>query len=142
MAAPLQKLDDLKIRLDQKIQQSILKKKIPPFGQTKASLGFKAPHTAEAFARKTLPSFKKNMDQALSTLMKTKRQKLKEIVQHLKSLDPKNVLKRGYAILFALNEGSVIVTAQDLRDGQQVRALLSDGEANLTVNQPFIHHGN
>lgn len=141
LAAPLQKLDDLKIRLDQKIQQSILKKRYLLSARQKQASALK-PLTQLKHSREKLSLLSKNMDQALSTLMKTKRQKLKEIVQHLKSLDPKNVLKRGYAILFALNEGSVIVTAQDLRDGQQVRALLSDGEATLTVNQPFIHHGN
>ena len=52
---------------------------------------------------------------------------------HLDLLNPKLVLKRGYAWLTDA-EGHPVVSAQQARLGQAVRATLVDGEVDLTVS--------
>ncbi len=63
------------------------------------------------------------------------RQKLTHISDLLHALDPKNVLEKGYSILFAEKSNFVINSVQKLKKGQQARLLLSDGELFITINE-------
>ncbi|WP_213318580.1 exodeoxyribonuclease VII large subunit [Chlamydiifrater volucris] len=54
-------------------------------------------------------------------------------LESLKALNPKNVLHRGYSMLFDFNEDSAIISAKTLRPGLAVRAVLHDGEKTLVV---------
>lgn len=66
------------------------------------------------------------------------KQKLAHITDMLKALDPKNVLQKGYSILFAEKGNFVINSARELQNGQQARLLLSDGEVMITINEVII----
>lgn len=63
------------------------------------------------------------------------RRKLEHMSDMLKALDPKNVLQKGYSILFAEKESSVINSVAKIKKGQQARLLLSDGELFITINE-------
>jgi exodeoxyribonuclease VII large subunit len=63
------------------------------------------------------------------------RDRLNRVKQHLNSLHPNNVLKKGYTILFSSKDDSVILSAKDLQPGQTFKALFHDGKAAATVNQ-------
>jgi exodeoxyribonuclease VII large subunit len=60
--------------------------------------------------------------------------KLAHISAMLRALDPKNLLKKGYSILFTEKPPSIINSVSKLKKGQQAKLLLSDGEAQLTIN--------
>lgn len=53
--------------------------------------------------------------------------------KQLSSLNPKNVLKRGYSILFAENEKSVVLSSKQLYPKQKITALFSEGRATMQV---------
>jgi exodeoxyribonuclease VII large subunit len=55
----------------------------------------------------------------------------------LELLDPKLVLRRGYALLTD-EHGSVVRKAAQTRPGQSLRATLAEGEVDLTVKQPRL----
>jgi exodeoxyribonuclease VII large subunit len=61
------------------------------------------------------------------------KQKLLQLTSHLKSIDPKHLLTKGYSILFRENSGSVILSSQEVATGDQIRALVSDGEIKAKV---------
>jgi exodeoxyribonuclease VII large subunit len=63
------------------------------------------------------------------------RQKLAYVVDLLKAVDPQNVFKKGYSILFAEKSSFVINSVTNLKKGQQARLLLSDGEVLITINE-------
>lgn len=75
------------------------------------------------------------IDQGIVKITQYHKRNLVGLVNHLKSLDPKNVLKKGYSILFEEKSGSVITSAQDLNVGTNVIARLSDGSAKLLVEE-------
>ena len=50
----------------------------------------------------------------------------------LHALDPQRVLERGYALLLD-EKGALITQVAQLKSGQNVRAQLADGSANLRV---------
>lgn len=76
-----------------------------------------------------------NLQQLLEDQLFKRRQKLNHFSELLHLLDPKNLLQKGYSILFAEKESSVINSAQKLEKGQQARLLLADGEVLITINE-------
>lgn len=61
------------------------------------------------------------------------KEKLKRIQEHIESLNPKNVLKKGYAILFSEKEGSVILKAKNLQPNQPFRIQMQDGSVEAST---------
>ncbi|WP_213357936.1 exodeoxyribonuclease VII large subunit [Chlamydiifrater phoenicopteri] len=55
-------------------------------------------------------------------------------LESLKALNPKNVLNRGYSMLFDFNKDSAIISAETLQPGLAVKAVLHDGEKTLVVS--------
>lgn len=71
--------------------------------------------------------------------IKESREKLRRVQNHLRSLHPQNLLKKGYAILFSEKENSIILSADELHPNQKITALLHDGKVAATVTE--VHHG-
>jgi exodeoxyribonuclease VII large subunit len=128
----LQRLDEIKKQLDMQIQHAMGQKKLLIKSKQKELLALN-PKTQLGHMKFALKEFEKKLALAMKTRLEKKESDLKSLVLRLKSLDPKNVLKRGYAILFAQKGGSVIVSAQSLVAGDKVHATLSDGTVNLQV---------
>ncbi|MGD0665415.1 MAG: exodeoxyribonuclease VII large subunit [Rhabdochlamydiaceae bacterium] len=61
------------------------------------------------------------------------KERLKQLAAHLKSIDPKNLLKKGYSILFRENSSSAIVSSKDLHIDDTVRVQLHDGTIKAKV---------
>lgn len=132
LAGPLQKLDEIKTKLDEKMRATLLQRRFLLAGRHKQSQALK-PTAQIALYRTRLAQLEKRGDEIAFHTLHMKKQKLKEVVQRLQAVDPKNVLKRGYSILFAENRASVIVSALEVSPGQKLSALLSDGEVNVEV---------
>ncbi|MEZ5314821.1 MAG: exodeoxyribonuclease VII large subunit [Chlamydiales bacterium] len=128
----LQKLDEIKSSLDRLIKHMLLGKRYMLEGKKKDINGLK-PTNQFILSQNHLCEKIKQLNQAIKNKIALNKHRLKEIVKQLQSLDPKNVLKRGYAIILALNEDSVILSAKHLSPGQKVKALFSNGERVLRV---------
>lgn len=61
------------------------------------------------------------------------KEKLKSLTSHLKSIDPKNLLTKGYSILFRENDHSAIVSSKDLKVEDKIRVQLHDGTIKVKV---------
>ncbi|MDE3055490.1 MAG: exodeoxyribonuclease VII large subunit [Verrucomicrobiota bacterium] len=62
-----------------------------------------------------------------------KREKLRWIQEHLTSLHPHNLLRKGYAIPFFENTRSIILSVNDLKVSQPFTLELCDGRVTATV---------
>jgi exodeoxyribonuclease VII large subunit len=133
LSEPLQKVDDMKARLDGKMRETLLKKSYLLSARKKQAAALK-PTVQLASCRNKMVLLEKRLEETVNFLLNMQKQKVKELKERFEALNPKKVLKRGYAILFAEKEGSVIVSTRELTPGQNVRALLAEGEAKLTVN--------
>ncbi|NGX54569.1 MAG: Exodeoxyribonuclease 7 large subunit [Chlamydiae bacterium] len=96
---------------------------------------FTSPYTLLGNAMQRVDELKGKLDHLITKQLGERRLQLEGKAQALVALDPKRVLKRGYAILFSRKSESVIVSHQQLSPKDEVKALLSDGEAYLTVNE-------
>ncbi|MBP7073895.1 MAG: exodeoxyribonuclease VII large subunit [Rhabdochlamydiaceae bacterium] len=61
------------------------------------------------------------------------KEKLKSLTSHLKSIDPKNLLTKGYSILFRENDHSAIVSSKDLKVEDKIRVQLHDGTIKVKI---------
>lgn len=57
------------------------------------------------------------------------------LLAHLQSIDPKNLLKKGYCISFDEKTGSVIMSASQIDEGSRLRVLYHDGEGTVVVEK-------
>lgn len=62
-------------------------------------------------------------------------EKFNALVGALKGADPKQILKKGYAIPFSKKDGSVINSIHQVQLDQEIRMILSDGELTSIVTE-------
>lgn len=77
----------------------------------------------------------KQLDQLVLDRYLFDKQKLLTVEKLLKAFDPKNVLNKGYSILFEEKTAAVIHSIQQVKREQPARLLLSDGELLITINE-------
>jgi exodeoxyribonuclease VII large subunit len=150
----MQQLDDMKSDLHEEMLSFILTKRRALDSYSRQVLTLK-PSNQIFYFKQRLTSLKKNLEQQMNQLLIKKRQQTKtqterlnrwiipnplikqrlyRIEDLLKAIDSKNVLGKGYSILFAEKELSVINSIQKLKKGQQAQLLLSDGKVLITIN--------
>ena len=64
-----------------------------------------------------------------------KKNRLEQLVSHLRAIDPKNLLTKGYCILFQEKIDSVILSSQELTERQPVRIFMHDGIATAHIEE-------
>lgn len=130
----MQRLDDLKESLELTMQQKLHthRLKLDALNRQLHSL---RPTVRLLQFRQQLTSIQKQLDQLWLRIFNLHRERLTNLVGNLRSIDPKNLLDRGYAILFNEKSDSVIVSTNSVESGQKVRLLLSDGQIISTVNE-------
>ena len=67
--------------------------------------------------------------------LKDQREKLNHLSSHLKSINPKNLLKKGYCIPFAEKDHSVIMSTQAIQVGEKIHLHLHDGTLKSTIDE-------
>lgn len=91
-------------------------------------------HLGAERQRQGLTRLGERLPQGVARQLLVTRQRLAHAGQNLALLDPSLVLQRGYAWL-ADDAGQAITQVAQARPGQAVRAVLSDGELQLTVDR-------
>lgn len=90
----------------------------------------------EALQRLFNPIFKqRQLDVSMERIVNLNKEHLIKIRAALHAVDPKNLLTKGYSILFAEKDGSVITSIGEVNQKQVIRARLADGEFISTVKE-------
>lgn len=129
----IQNIDHHRNKFDRGIQYSLDTKKLS-FERLAVTLRSLAPSQAIRHARARLASYSKQIETLRSTLQ-TKRERLMRLSSHLNSLNPKNVLKKGYCIVFSENRNSVMMSTSDAKVGDTVKLQFHDGSAEADVTR-------
>ena len=67
--------------------------------------------------------------------LQEKKEKLSHLSSHLKSINPKNLLKKGYCIPFAEKDHSVIMSTHAIKAGEKIFLRMHDGTVKSTVDE-------
>jgi exodeoxyribonuclease VII large subunit len=73
-----------------------------------------------------------SMANPMATLKQAK-ERFTRLIAHLNSVNPKNILQKGYAIVFQENKTSVIMSSKDLQPGDNLSVQFSDGATKVKV---------
>lgn len=77
---------------------------------------------------------KRNLDSSIKRLIINRNQRLSHLGELISSANPKNLLNRGYSILFSEKDHSVIKSVERLSSERTFTVMLSDGEAAATFS--------
>lgn len=159
----MQRLDDLRQQLDTSMQRLIRQKHILLDSRHKQTQSLrpsakivhyrqKLLQSEKAFysvmnmrlahARKLLNQKIERIDHAWLVKYSLRKERLEKMGITLHAIDPKNLLRKGYSILFAEKDGSVITSLSAVQPREEIRALLADGELVATVKELTLkaHH--
>ncbi|KKM79275.1 hypothetical protein LCGC14_1351500, partial [marine sediment metagenome] len=128
----MQMLDDLKNSIDSSIKQKLISQKEILkliFNQTK-SLN---PQMKIEDFRNELKEFSKRLNLSCNNNLLIKKERLEKLVDHLEAIDPKNLLKKGYSILFNEKNNSIILSTKDINEDDKILAMVSDGKIYAKV---------
>lgn len=115
---------------------TLLAQPIQQLDAIRASLEILKPSNQIAHWLERLAPYPDKILTAMSLGMRQKNERLNRVTEHLRSINPQNLLKKGYSILFSEKEGSIILSVKDLPANQTFTALLQDGRIHATVNHP------
>ncbi|MBX3719235.1 MAG: exodeoxyribonuclease VII large subunit [Parachlamydiales bacterium] len=154
----LQRIDDFRNTLDLGMRQQLQKKQLQLQSLAKQSEALK-PITQVHSLKQRLASMEKAVCTAIcqqiasakrhfdpvasrEVLLKRcqfhlqeKKQRLQQLVSHLQAIDPKNLLTKGYCILFQEKLDSVILSSQELSVNTAVRILMHDGTVKAHIEE-------
>lgn len=82
---------------------------------------------------------RRQLDQCWQRILGLHKERLISLTSSLHSVDPQNLLKKGYCILFAEKDGSVISSVDAIKPKQEIRARLADGEFISSVKEVIVH---
>ncbi len=68
-----------------------------------------------------------------------KKERLKYLSTHLRAIDPRNLLTKGYCVLFPEKRDSAILSAKALNKGQKISILMHDGRVQSTIDEVTVH---
>ncbi len=71
----------------------------------------------------------------LHLLLEKKKENLTRVISHLQSIDPKNLLTKGYCILFSENNESVILSSKEITPSQTLKIRFHDGQVKVKVEE-------
>ena len=77
----------------------------------------------------------KQLDTLALRLISQKQERFFNLKNSLDSINPKNLLTKGYCILFSEKDNSTITNIQSVKKQQKVQVLLMDGKLQATVNE-------
>jgi exodeoxyribonuclease VII large subunit len=132
LSSYFQQIDEYQNNLDLSIKR-ILQRKKDFIESSKRSVYLFNPLTKLNFLKQRLFTFSKNLDTTFLKILQNKKSTFENKVKFLFSLDPKNLLKKGYSILFSEKKKAAILSINDLQKDDVISALLSDGKITAKV---------
>jgi len=158
----IQKIDEQAQKIEQTIKQKILEKKLLLNGMKKQRFD---PKHSLILARNTINTLQLRLDESIfskifsikttlsSTTLKRqldqkalqklleKKEKIKTLSSHLRSINPQNLLEKGYAILFSQKDDSIILNTDQVQKEEKIYAHLKDGKISATIDNIEKNHG-
>lgn len=136
LASFIQKVDyirsDLKMALLQALNQN--KRNLHVLIRQKEAL---KPGAQIGVQRKNFEKVGINIEGAFKKQIEQKRRRLQQLTDHLKAIDPRNLLKKGYSIVFHEKNDSVILSIDDIEPDEYLKVQVSNGKIRVKVQETY-----
>lgn len=129
----MQKLDETRASSDRNIQQKLRHLQLKMAGYRR-TLDARDPRQHLRHLHQSLQEWNKSFARAFSSRLVLCRQRLTGIQQTLQAIDPRHLLNKGFSILFAEKDGSVITKAESVSVGDSVQIRLAKGSLKAIID--------
>ncbi len=126
--------DDLRLRLGKSLPRIVQQRK-SDIGHYREVILLHTPRTAIQNYRSTLGYLKKTFINSAELLLERNGSVLKNCIAKLNTLNPLNILQRGYSITRLLPAQEIVKSARQVRKGDTVDVRLSEGEVYCIVDK-------
>ena len=130
----IQQLDDKRQQLDYVIFQDLKRRRLMVDSMHQRVLTLR-PSTQIIHLKEKLNYWNKSLEDQMLRIVLLKKDRLKRVYSALQLINPKNLLTKGYSILFSEKDGSVITSIRNIDKNQDLRIYLSDGQLLSTVKE-------
>lgn len=130
----MQKLDDFKLAADRTLP-FFLRQWTTKLRHASKLLDSLNPCQQLQHKRRLLLEFQKNLDRAMHVRVNTETHKLQGLKNTLHAIDPLHLLNKGFSVLFAEKDGSVITNANTVHPGDKVTIRLAKGALKATIDK-------
>jgi exodeoxyribonuclease VII large subunit len=130
----IQRLDELRIHCDRRIREMLRIQHLKLSGMQK-QINSLSPSNKIIHFREKFFYLQKSLDQSILKKREKDKNYLDQILLLLRALDPKNLLTKGYSIVFSEKDNSIINSVHSLNEGDSVKLLFADGKAYSTINE-------
>ncbi len=128
----LQRMDDLRQQIDQSIQVHLRHLRTRLDGDRRRAMALD-PSLQLQHLRQKIAAWQVSLTRCALHIFQLKREQLGKLDQVLRAINPKRLLSRGYSILLSQKTGLVINSVRTLSTDENLRMVLSDGEATAQV---------
>jgi len=129
-----QHIDELRNAVDTAIHHNIDTVKLAMKSKRKHLIALN-PVTQVVHLRQRFCGYQKNLHMLWMRYLDIRKEKLSRIIATLSALNPQNVLKKGYSITFSKKDNSVIFSAENVTNNQELNIRLFNGEISTTANK-------
>lgn len=130
----MQSLDAMKTALDRKIWEQVSRLKLLIAARDKQKEALK-PLNQILTLKQKVAFFEKDLNKTTKKLFEDRQRHLKQILDLLKAVDPKNLLSKGYSIVFSEKDNSIISSIHSVNKDETVKLLFADGFALSTIKE-------
>jgi exodeoxyribonuclease VII large subunit len=124
----MQRVDDIRSQADRFALQFLQQRRLRLEACRRHAEALK-PTVQIAHHRQKLAHYGQSIQRLMDNTLRLKKMRLEKLQDTLKALDPRNVLAKGYSILFSEKDGSVINSVRTMRKEDSVKVLMWDGTA-------------
>lgn len=130
----MQRTDQLRQALDESCSKRLSTLRLR-LDSKRLQLSSLNPTTKLSHCRQRLHSLSKQLQTAWTRICEQKGERLLNIRNTLDTLNPKNLLTKGYCILFSEIDNSAITSVYSVAEHQNLKIVLTDGELTATANK-------
>lgn len=130
LSSHLQRMDDLTADVEESMLRQRQEKRTQLHSLEK-QIRLLNPKNQLVAVRQKMQSCHKKLDPLFYNFLAAKKEKLSQCVAHLKAIDPKNLLAKGYSLLF--RENALVISVHELKNQDELCAIFHDGKALLNV---------
>lgn len=134
LGSRMQRLDDLRLHFDRSMLDVIQKFKTKLSAISKHREAIK-PASRIKFVREKLLLIQNSFDQSIKKHIEKDKKHMVQVARLLQACDPKQLLQKGYSIVFSEKKKLIINSVHSLSAGDRVRLLFADGEASSTISE-------
>ncbi|KAF3362052.1 Exodeoxyribonuclease 7 large subunit [Chlamydiales bacterium STE3] len=132
----MQSMDSMKSALDRQIYEHLARFKRDLIGKEKQKEALKPTNQIQSLKQK-LSYYEKDLQKSWKKVLDDKQNRFKTAIDLLKALDPKNLLSKGYSIVFSEKENSIISSIHSVKKEQEVKLLFADGYTTSIIKEIY-----